>query len=63
MVPITNKNATILAYGVFAIWAASMVYDAFSASYSPPPGIQAAFILVLGWIVGGRVASKNNGGN
>lgn len=55
----SNKNATILAYGVGVIWAASMIYDAFSNTYDPPAGIQAAFILVLGWIIGGRVANRN----
>jgi hypothetical protein len=59
----TNKNATILAFGVFIIWAASMIYDATSLTYDPPAGIQAAFILVLGWIIGGKVASRNGDSN
>jgi len=55
----SNKNSTILAFGVFAIWATSMIYSAVHPSYSPPAGIQASFILVLGWIVGGKVAGRN----
>ena len=57
----TQRNATLLGFLVFAIWASSMVWDALSASYDPPAGIQAAFLLVVGWVVGSRFAGKENG--
>lgn len=44
------------------LWAASMIYDGFNATYDPPAAIHGALTIVLGGAVGARIVAKDKNG-
>lgn len=53
-----QKITSAIVLLVTVIWSLSMVYDAVNSAYDPPAPIHGAFMLVLGSIVGLKVAGK-----
>lgn len=49
-----DRVAGIIALTVTAVWAASMLVDAFSSQYQPPVYIHASLLTTVGIIIGFR---------
>lgn len=54
----TERNTTVIVVAVAAAWVFSMVVDGLQSAYEPPAAINAAFTVVIGFVLGVREKVK-----